>query len=99
MSNSRSSITKKTDEKSLQKSKKLSAEEKLLQQYDGIIVRHPKEEGRFFCTLCHDGGSLHFSGLWNNCKEHISSQAHKKYGLKAKQDPTDDREATSTEMN
>ena len=96
MSTQKRSSSKENKEKGPRTPEKSSAEDKLLQKYDGIIVRHPKE-GNFFCNLCNDEGSPYFSGLWNNCKDHMTSQAHKKSEEKSKKFRTESKEATPTE--
>ena len=67
-------------------SKKGTAEDKLIDEGDDMIRHHPKDQGKFLCTLCHKYGSTYHTGLWHNRKDHQTSQSHKKCEEKARDD-------------
>ena len=82
--NSSRRTSNQTLKKSTQTSIKLTVEDQLLRKYPDVIIRHPKEELKFLCIICQEQGSPFYSGLWNNCKDHLGSQSHKKASDKAK---------------
>jgi len=57
---------------------KKSRDDRLVEENRGIIEKDPKNKDYFICKVCQNAGSLHYSGLWNNCSSHISSRGHQK---------------------
>ena len=52
-------------------------------EYD-VIVRHKQDNKKFFCKLCYQNNSRHYSGQWHNRNDHLATQTHRKAQEKEK---------------
>jgi len=72
-----SNKTRKSNERaSSQNTKKKTVKEQVLEENNDIIVQHISEEDDFWCKACHFVNSPYYSGLWHNCKAHLSRSSH-----------------------
>ena len=79
----KNSLEKET--KSRKKSQeKRTLEEKLLEELEGVIIRHPTIKEKWKCIICEKSGSLHYVGYWNNCRDHIASKGIKRRKIRNK---------------